>query len=347
MDIKQLKETIVQDVDNIKLILQDIGCDRITKYPNEFRCAKDISDKNPTRVVVKFDDNLTSRIYDLVPVKGDILTLIMELKNCCLSKAIKICCNSIGIKYHSNFEAKTIKRKKAFGGFFSSIKRNKKYKRLDLKYYDDDILNDFINKGNIRFYNDGINYDIQTEFDIMFDDYSERIVVPWRDINSKIVGIMGRYNKDAEYCTKNNISKWLPIENLSFPKSQLLYGLYQNYKYIIQKGRVYVGESEKFVLQACSFGVRNVVAIGSHDISPVQRDILISLKVDIVTCMDNDIPDEFNAKQCNELKSKSCLIGGKVGFVMNDEILKDKESPTDKGLDVWNKCVEDENIFWV
>lgn len=347
MDIKQLKELILQDTDNIRLILQDIGCHRIAKHNNEYRCAKDINDVNSTRVVVKLDDNLTSRIYDLFPIKGDILVVVMELKKCKLSQAIKICCSSIGLKYFASFESKTTEKKRAFGGFFSTLSKDKNNNKLELKYHDEDILNDFINKGNIRFYNDGINYEVQTEFEIMYDDISERLTVVWRDINGRIVGVMGRYNKSAEYCDKNNIAKWLPIQNLSFPKSQLLYGLFQNYKYILQEGRVYVGESEKFVLQACSFGIRNVVAIGSHDISATQRSILISLGVEIVTCMDNDIPDEFNVEQCRNLQSKSCLIGGIVGFIMNEGILKDKQSPTDLGIEIWNQCIAEENIFWI
>lgn len=345
MEIKQIKEQLINDTDKIKKILIAIGCDRIVKHSNEYRCAKNINDTNPTRVVVKINDTLTSRIYDLVPIKGDIFTLIMELHKCSLSKAIKICCDVLEIKYKYNSKKEKI-RKKAFGGFYSSIKKNKKYE-TNITTYDNSILNNYINKGNIRFKKDGIEYDIQTEFNIMFDSITNRIVVPWKNLNGFIVGIMGRYNESAEYCEKYNISKWLPLPNLNFPKSQLVYGLYQNYKYILQSGRIYVGESEKFVLQSASFGVRNTGAIGSHDISPKQRELLLSLGVDIITCMDNDIPDEFNAEQCKRLKSHSNLIGGKVGFSMLDGILKNKESPTDNGIEIWNKCIAEDNIFWI
>lgn len=347
MEIKQLKELLINDITKIKEILIAIGCDRIVEHSNEYRCAKNINDTNPTRVVVKFNENITSRIYDLVPIKGDIFTLIMELKKCSLSNAINLCCSILGIKNKSdNWKTKEKVRKKAFGGFYSSIKKNNKFE-MNISNYDDSILNNYINKGNARFKDDGIEYDIQTEFNIMFDIMTNRIVVPWRNLNGLIVGIMGRFNESAEYCTQYNISKWLPLPNLNFPKSQLIYGLYQNYKYILQSGVIYIGESEKFVLQSASFGVRNTGAIGSHDISPKQREILLSLGVDIVTCMDNDIPDEFNAEQCKRLKSHSHLVGGKVGFAMVDGILKNKESPTDNGIEIWNKCIAKENIFWI
>lgn len=347
MDIKELKEIINDNFEIIKDILEYIGCDRIAHQCNEYRCAKNISDTNPTRVVVKFDENITSRIYDLVPVKGDIFTTIMSLKSCKLNDAVKICCKAMGIEYKGNQNIKTKSKRKAFGGFFSEVKTTNHTYNISLNKHSDKILSSYINKGNVRMYKDGINYEVQTDFDIMYDAETNRIVVPWRDLNGDIVGIMGRYNAEAEYCNELNISKWLPLPNLQFPKSQLLYGLYQNYKYILQEGRVYVGESEKFVLQTRSFGIHNTVAIGSHDISDVQRDLLLMLRVDIVTCMDNDIPDEFNANQCQRLKSKSNLVGGKVGFTMNDEILKGKESPSDRGLDVFLECIKEDNIFWV
>jgi hypothetical protein len=346
MDIKELKNKILEDTENIRKILEYIGCCMITKHTSEYRCAKNQEDANPTRVCVKINENLTSRIYELFTVKGDILTLIMELKKCKLSNAMKICCIAIGIEYDNKITSTKKQRKKAFGGFYSSLHKEK-INFIEIKIYDDTILNQYINQGNLRFKQDGIEYDIQTEFDIMYDVETKRILVPWRDIYGNIVGIMGRFNASAEYCTLNGISKWLPLTNLNFPKSYFLYGLYQNYKYILQEGRVYVGESEKFVLQTASFGVRNTVAIGSHDISEHQRKLLLSLGVDIVTCMDEDITDEFNAEQCKSLKSASTLIGGKVGFAMVDGILKSKESPTDRGIEVFNKCIDDENIFWM
>ena len=346
MDIKELKEKILEDDENIRKILEFIGCIRIHRHMSEFRCARSSNDTNPTRVSVKLDENISSRIFDIIPTKGDILTLIMEIKKCKLSEAIKICCNVIGIKYNYNKPMTERNQRKAFGGFYSSIKKEHSYS-ISTQIYDETILNHYINKGSVRFKQDGIEYDVQSEFDIMYDDETKRILVPWKDIYGNIIGIMGRFNASASYCDTKEISKWLPLKDLNFPKSNFLYGLYQNYKYILQMGRVYVGESEKFVLQARSFGVFNTVAIGSHDISSTQRNILISLGVDIVTCMDEGIPDEFNATQCKKLKTSSALVGGKVGFAMVDGILNTKESPTDRGLEIFNRCTAKDNIFWV
>lgn len=345
IDIKELKEKILEDENNIRLILEEIGCSRITGNSNEYRCAKDESDTNPTRVCVKLNESLSSKIYDLTPVKGDIFTLIMELTNKTFTQSIGLVCKILGIEFNSNekYVQKT-PRKSAFGGFYSKVKKEQE---LIYNCYDESLLSKYLNKGNTMFKRDNIEYDVQSIFNIMYDIETNRVVTPWRDSLGRIIGIMGRYNANAEYCNDMGISKWLPLKDLSFPKSNFLYGLYENYQYILREGRVYVGESEKFVLQLVSMGIRNCVSVGSHDISNVQRRLLLSLGVEIVTVMDNDIPAKFNETQCLRLKSKSSLLNRNVGFSMVYGILEGKQSASDCGIEIWNKCIEEDNIYWV
>lgn len=346
MDIKEIKNKLLEDHNHIKTILNQIGCDRITNNNKEYRCAKDSKDSNSTRVCVKLNETLSSKIYDITPIKGDIFTLIMELSNKNFKQSIKLCCDVLGINYNLvgiNDNKNKIKRK-AFGGFYN---RRVEFEIENYTFHDESILGKYINKGNKRFKDDNIDYEIQTIFSIMFDDESNRIITPWRDSIGRIIGIMGRYNESADYCNENGISKWLPLKGLNFPKSNFLYGFYENYYYILKHGVVYVGESEKFVLQMASFGFRNCVAIGSHDISLIQRRLLLSLGVDIITCMDNDISESFNRSQCERLKSKSSLLRRNIGFLKTNEILIGKESPSDRGRDIFLKCIEEENIIYV
>lgn len=345
VDLKEIKNKLLEDHSYIKTILNKIGCERISFNGKEYRCAKNKEDTNPTRVCVKLNESIASKIYDITPIKGDIITLIMELNNKSFKQAIKLCCDVLGIDCNLKSDNTFKKNKrKAFGGFYSKI-NNKE--NVEYTYYNDSILNNYLNKGNLRFKKDNIDYDIQTIFNIMFDIDSNRIVTPWRDSLGRIVGIMGRYNASAEYCNENGISKWLPLKGLNFPKSNFIYGLYENYYYILKEGIVYVGESEKFVLQMASYGIRNCVAIGSHDISITQRRLLLSLGVDIITCMDNDITESFNREQCERLKSKSSLLMRKIGFAKTNDILENKESPSDRGLETFLKCVSEENIIYV
>jgi hypothetical protein len=338
-----IKEKILENPKNIEKILQYIGCSQIHESLNEYRCAKNKNDTNSTRISVK-KDSLISRIYDVTPVKGDILTLIMALKQCNLNETIKICCYVLDISYDYSEEIKP--KKIPFGGYYKKIQNMDKSfgnRFLNLKTYSNNILLNFLQYGNKRFYMDNISYETQKKFSICFDEITQRIVVPWKDINGNIIGIMGRYNASADYCESHNIAKWFPI--IPHPKSQTLYGLYENYKTIQETGIVYVGESEKFTHQLDTMNYFNGVSCGGHEISPIHRRILLSLKVNIVIAFDNDIPNLYKEKECKFLKSKCNLLNFKVGYINTLNILKDKESPSDNGIETWEKCLN--NIVWV
>lgn len=344
IDIKLIKEKILEDDNNVRTILEEIGCCRITGNSKEYRCARNDTDDS-NKVCVKLNESLSSSVYSLTPVKGDIFTLIMALGNKTFTQAIQLCCKVVGLKY--DYNEKHVEKKpvrKAFGGFFTNVKKESEFV---YNCYDNSILDKYLNKGSKRFKDDNIEYCVQTHFNIMFDMETNRIITPWRDSVGRIIGIMGRYNASAEYCNTMDISKWLPLKDLNFPKSNFLYGLYENYKFIQECGCVYVGESEKFVLQAKSFGISNCVAIGSHDISDIQRRLLLSLGTTIVIAFDNDVPPKFLLNQCERLRSKSSLLHRKIGFAITMDILEGKESPSDRGLEVFLKCVSEDNIMEV
>jgi hypothetical protein len=342
MDIATIKEYIQKNPENIINILEYIGCCKITDRGKEYRCAKDKTDNNPTRVVVS-KETLSSKIYDVVPIKGDLFTLIMNIKKCSLKEALQISCNVVGID--NKYVNKKAQIQLPFGGYYKQIQSMDKSNdyNIELQIYEESILDDFIKYGNIKFYQDGINYETQSRFNICYDIESNRIVVPWRNDRGWIIGIMGRYNDSADYCVLNDIPKWYPI--IPFPKSQVLYGYYENYKNIQSEGHVYIGESEKFVLQCNSMGIYNAVACGGHEISSTHRRLLLSLKSDIIICFDHDIPIDYIIKQCNFLKPKNNLININIGYMDTNNVLINKQSPSDLGIDIWNKCID--NIKYI
>ena len=57
-------------------------------------------------------------------------------------------------------------------------------------------------------------------------------------------------------------------------------------------GRIYVGEAEKFVEQAWSYGYRNTGGTGGKELSQYQIDLLVRLGVDIIFCFDKDVTKE-------------------------------------------------------
>ena len=140
------------------------------------------------------------------------------------------------------------------------------------------------------------------------------------------LGEIDPLNKQPVY----NIPKYFGVR--PYPKSLNLYGLWQNYQSIQEKGYVIVLEAEKSVMQLDTYGINNGVAIGSHEISPMQRRILIGLDVEIIIAFDKGISEDFIQNTCSKFrKFRKCT------YIFDElDLLSDKASPTDLGINIFN-----------
>ena len=105
------------------------------------------------------------------------------------------------------------------------------------------------------FKEDNIDYETQQEFEIGYDECSNRITIPIRDDLGNLVGIKGRYFYRN---VPSNEEKYIYLEKCA--KSQILYGLYKTINYIKSANRVFVVEAEKGVHQLYGQGYCEVVS---------------------------------------------------------------------------------------
>ena len=171
------------------------------------------------------------------------------------------------------------------------------------------------------FESDGIPLDIQREFNISYDCCTNRITIPLFDITGELVGVKGRLFKDN--ITENDPPKYVFIYPCN--KSKLLYGYFENQKYIKNSSCVYVCESEKAVQQLAAVGIRNCVATGGKTISKYQIEMLTRMNVEIVLAFDQDVTKA-------ELQDiANMFLDGVPVYAMIDEehLMADKMSPTD------------------
>ena len=324
MDIEVLKEHILEN-DLITKILEELGCHHIRKKDGYFQCANPDGD-NVTAVCVYENTNLTTINYtrDISNGKNihtDLISLVEFYKNETFPYAVKWICDVLDIDYYSNLDEdlpKSLQLTKMLVEMQSvdtEVETEKPLKPIPEK-----ILSYFKPYVNDMFCEDGVGYDTQVEFEIGYDEFTNRITIPIRDDLGNLVGVKARYFYRQ---VPEDEQKFIYIEKCA--RSQILYGLYKTINFIKKAQRVFVVEAEKGVQQLYDKGYFEAVATGGSKISKNQIDKLTRLCVPIIFVFDKDITKE----ELDNIASR--FIDGTEVYALIDTIgvLNEKESPTD------------------
>lgn len=197
------------------------------------------------------------------------------------------------------------------------------------------------------FLDDGISAQTMDKFLIGYYPPKAQITIPVFDGDGNLLGIRAR--NTIPYMVERK--KYQPLktinEHFKFPTGNALYGINVNKPYIQKSKNVFIFEAEKSVLQCDSFGINNAVALFGTNLTESQRDILIQLGVNTVhIAFDKDykecVGDEWD-KYIKLIKKTANMFKGyaKV-YTLTDmgELLGYKESPSDRGKDVFEKLVK-------
>ena len=225
-----------------------------------------------------------------------------------------------------------------------------------LPVYDDSVLSKFNYTLKIRpWLQDNINQNVIEFAKIGFYPGGDQITIPHYNIDNELVGVRGRTLCKAE---GERYGKYRPIKinNIQYSHSLglNLYGLNwaKNNIKIIKKAIVF--ESEKSVLQYMSyFGIENNIAVAccGSSISMFQIKQLLDCQVEeIIIAFDRQFQEirdkEYfklikNLERINSKYSKYVLLS----FIFDNKMITEyKDSPTDKGKDVFLKLYK-ERIF--
>ena len=334
-----VKEALLKD-NNIEKVLSFYGYANITDRGKEVRCGFSI-ETNPSSITVYKNENLTA-IDFTGNLTGDIFTILMEHKGLSYSEIIRDIKNLLDIKitYSEKKENESVTR------VFDDILFKKKE---ELQVYKEEVLDKYADKWNIRFFKDGISIDTQKKFGLRYDYEEERIVIPHRTLDGELCGIIGRINLDEGYG-----SKYLPlishiegdkVVRYNHRKSQTLYGYSQNYKDLYGADVIYVGESEKFVMQLDSMGYHNSLSLSGSNISKEQCLAIAKLNPKkVVLCFDEGLEEVVMYRCANQLSITLSRMNIEVGLIIDREnkYLErgSKDSPTDKGKEVWESLIQ-------
>lgn len=330
MDAQRLKEHIL-DNNLVPDILSELGCHHIKTRSDMVQAANPDGD-NVTAVCVYLNENLTALNYtrQILP-KGqtrttDIYDLVGFIRDCSFFETVRWLCEFCGLDYYA--EEEEVPESLQILQFLNEMNRECGTEEDDdstpLRPIDTKILSYYIPVGNKMWEDDGISLQTQREFSVMYDDCSNRIVLPLFDPFGVLVGIKGRLMKNH---LDDGEQKYLYMQN-HFNKSKFIFGLNKTMGMIQQQGYCPIFEGEKSTMIAYEHGVGSVAVCGSR-ISKYQANLLTRLNVPLIVCFDKDKTEEEVKNEINQF-----LEQVPVYYIIDkDDLLEEKESPVDN----WNK----------
>lgn len=327
--IIKIKDKLRDNPESIIHILNELGCENIKPLKgHEIRWGSSNGSKIniETLSYASFSHNH----------KGDIITMVSLLKEIDLGQAIKWLAKELNLSYEYSEKVEVVL---PFNGFFKQYSKVKDNDVNPPKTYPIERLKEYTGRLNTLWLEDNISLQTQELFDIGLDFETNRITIGWKDVNSELVGIMGRLNKN-ELTDKD--TKYLPI--IPFNKSKVLYGLDVNYSNILDNGTIIIVESEKSVLRGYELGYRNIVALGGNNISERQAALIKSLCVNVVISLDEGIELTHSIEQAKKCKIENPFFSNEV-YVMEVDDLPKKHSVFDMNKEVIDNYLKNKLIY--
>lgn len=215
--------------------------------------------------------------------------------------------------------------------------------QIKLPTYPNGIIDCFTKFYPPEWLNDGISKATMDKFNIRYSTTQNKIIIPHYNVEGELIGIRGRALNEWEV---ENVGKYMPVQIegkwYSHPLSLNLYGLNWTKDNIRRTGTCFIGESEKFCMQFDGFDFANCsAAVCGSQLNKHALRILVQAAhpKEIVICFDKEekpgSEDYFN-KLYTMCKKYNTFAD--FSFIYDREnLLKMKDSPTDKGAEVFWK----------
>lgn len=179
---------------------------------------------------------------------------------------------------------------------------------------------------------EGISKASLERFQVGYDSFSDRLVYPIRNVTGGIVNV-GARTLDPDWKQKK-LRKYSYLFSWDGGMNTV-FGLAENKEEILRKKEVIIFEGAKSVMIADSWGVKNTGALLTSHLSQFQMKILAKLGVRVVFALDKEvvIRDDPNIARLKRYVTTEYLWD-------RDNLLDEKDSPVDKGVDTFKKLYE-------
>ena len=273
----------------------------------------------------------------------DIFGLVRKVLDLDFYSSFRYICTKFGI---SHFNATIGFEDKIDMSFFQKFKNQKE--KIILNKLPIEILQSYYDLYHQCWLEDGINILTMKDFNIKFSINNNQIIIPHYDLENNLIGVRAR-NLNQEIIDRGQ--KYMPVyyhnKVLKHPTGANLYGLNLNRKKIEKYKTIILVESEKSVMQLNSMlpEMSIGVAICGGSLTTYQLEILKQLEIEeVVIGLDKEFEEigsdleKFYAQKIKSMFIDKLLPYFKCSVIWDiDNLLNLKESPTDRGLETFNK----------
>ena len=274
----------------------------------------------------------TNSFYDFSSgIGGNVFTFVKYYNHCSAREAVEI------LKKYIGCDGETVAPRKKLAATvvckkFKPAKQHKKASSITI--YPDNCMEKYEKKDEklAVWETEGISRASLDKFQVYYDSFSNRLVYPIRNINGQIVNIGGR-TLDPDFKAKK-LRKYTYFSGWGGGMG-LIYGLFENMNEIKARREVILFEGCKSVLMADTWGIKNCGALLTSHLSDAQMKILAKLGGDVVFALDKEIRvrDDHNIEKLKRYVNVYYLWD-------RADYLNDKDSPVDRGKDIFIKLYE-------
>lgn len=268
-------------------------------------------------------------------IGGNVFTFVRYYNNCGAKEAVEI------LKRYAGVDGETVTSRDKMAATIAC----KKYRRVKQtqKQSKGTVLPDCYmeryedNPEKLQAWMDeGISRESLERFSVKYDSFSDRLVYPIRNLIGRIVNIGGR-TLDPEWKTKG-LRKYTYF--FGWGAMDTVYGLYDNMDEIMKRKEVILFEGCKSVLLADTWGIKNTGAILTSHLNPQQMKILARLGCRVVFALDKEVRvrEDHNIQRLKNYVDVEYLWDSR-------DLLDDKDSPVDKGYEVFSRLYEERMRF--
>lgn len=340
MDAKQIKESLSEN--DVMAILEELGASPYLEQ-SHIRCNTICHHGDSTKLYY-YPETKMFMCYTQCH-SMDLFSLIQKVKGIEFNEAFEFVKEYFGIKteitdYYDSVDV----------SFFNKF--NKEKETRELAEIDKKILNIYEDIYHMSWVKEGILPSTMRKFGVKMSIGNQQIIIPHYDINNRLVGIRAR-NLDPYLVDKG--LKYIPVKTggitYSHPTGANLYGLNVNIDNIKKLRKMILFESEKSVMQLDTIynGYGVGVGVSGSSFTDKQLDLIQALDIDeIILCYDKEFHEigdpleRYYAKKIETTVANKLKPYFRVSAVWDTKGLLDyKDSPTDKGVEVWRKLYKE------